>query len=360
MEKGGAGDGGADGGNGLGAFALAADIAAMKLLEKRQEQDAGGGGGGGGDGAPAPAGAAATRDPDPAAAAKKKKKQQAPPRPMRKATQKLKPMAAVGAKVMRLDDDGTWEGGYEVTAVHTGNRTMDLKHKWGREYKGVARDDVLIDAAEAAAKRAEIVAYVAAHGLGATLGAMFANDEDEGDIMDPRTCTTLNLDDKDLSAAGAMPPAAALQRLTEVKKVDLTRATLPANGLEDVLAGCPHLTWLNLDSAKFDRCEGGFPAVVDQIAEAPIGTEHPLDLHLGGVTALRAGDVFSRLIAGCPRLRVLCRTATSRLSRTSSAPRAASWRCCTRAPTSGWRAPFRRRSARCPSCGCCTCTATRG
>ena len=72
-----------------------------------------------------------------------------------------------------------------------------------------------------------------------------------------------------------------------------------------MLAGCPHLTELNLTGAKFDQCEGGFPGVVDQLAEAPIGTEHPLDLSLHGVTALRAGDVFSRLIAGCPRLRVL-------------------------------------------------------
>lgn len=110
---------------------------------------------------------------------------------------------------------------------------------------------------------------------------------------------------KDLSAAGAMPPAAAWQRLPELKVLYLNGATLPANGLENVLAGCPHLTQLVLNCAKFDQCEGGFPAVVDQLAAASIGTEHPLDLHLIGVTALRAGDVFSRLAAGCPRLRVL-------------------------------------------------------
>ena len=218
-------------------------------------------------------------------------------------------MPRVGDRVWRLNNEyGKWEGGYEVTAVHTGNRTMDLKDEDedNEEVKGVARDDVLIDAAEAADKRAEIVAYVAAHDLGATLGAVFANDEDEGDdIMDPRTCTHLDLRYKDLSAAGAMPPAAAWQRLPELKKVYLMGATLPANGLEDVFAGCAHLADLYLRSAKFDQCEGGGPAVVDQLAAAPIGTERPLDLHLCGVTALRAGDVFSRLIAGCPRLRVL-------------------------------------------------------
>ena len=139
-------------------------MAAMKLLKKSQEQDAGGGGGGGGGGAPAPAGAAATRDPDPAAA--KEKKKRAPPRPKRKADRPPKAMAAVGAKV-HLNDKGTWYAGYEVTAVHTGTRTMDLK-KYGREVKGVARDDVLIDAAEAAAKRGEVGAYGAA-AKGATL-----------------------------------------------------------------------------------------------------------------------------------------------------------------------------------------------
>ena len=130
MEEGGAGDGAADGGNGLGAFALAADIAAMKLLEKSQEQDAGGGGGGGGgDGAPAPA--AATRDPDPAAA--KRKKMRAACRPKRKADRPPKKMPAVGAKVLRFDERGTWYAGYEVTALHTGDRTMDLKDVWGSE-----------------------------------------------------------------------------------------------------------------------------------------------------------------------------------------------------------------------------------
>jgi len=54
-----------------------------------------------------------------------------------------KKMPRVGAKVWRFDElEGRWEGGYEVTAVH--NRTMDLNGR--REFKGVARHDVVIDA----------------------------------------------------------------------------------------------------------------------------------------------------------------------------------------------------------------------
>ena len=102
---------------------------------------------------------------------------------------------------------------------------------------------------------------------------MWENDS----IMDPRTCTELHLDFKDLSASGApyvpdipklaMPPASAWQRLPQLMTLSLRGTILPASGLQEVLAGCPRLTELSLELTKFGKCEGGLPAVMDQIAE---------------------------------------------------------------------------------------------
>ena len=61
-----------------------------------------------------------------------------------------KKMPGLGDKVWRFDElEGRWEGGYEVVNVH--NRTMDLNGR--SEFKGVARDDVLIDAFLSAANQ---------------------------------------------------------------------------------------------------------------------------------------------------------------------------------------------------------------